>query len=97
MVGYGAGKRDIPGDIPVVIHIDPIAGDNTQHIQNAINFAATRPLQANGFRGVVELGPGKFDVNGQLSMTASGVVLLIFGMRRTSRKITNALESQNSY
>src|SRR5688572_3549589 len=75
MVGYGAGKRDIPGDIPVVIHIDPIAGDNTQHIQNAINFAATRPLQANGFRGVVELGPGKFDVNGQLSMTASGVVL----------------------
>jgi hypothetical protein len=75
MVGYGAGKRDIPGDIPVVIHIDPIAGDNTQHIQNAINLAATRPLQANGFRGVVELGPGKFDVNGQLSITASGVVL----------------------
>jgi hypothetical protein len=75
MVGYGAGKRDIPDDIPVVIDIDPIAGDNTQHIQNAINFAATRPLQASGFRGVVELGPGKFDVNGQLSMTTSGVVL----------------------
>jgi hypothetical protein len=75
MVGYGAGKRDIPSDIPVVIHIDPIAGDNTQHIQNAINFAATRPLQTNGFRGAVELGPGKFDVNGQLSITASGVVL----------------------
>ena len=75
MVGYGAGKQEIPTNIPVVIHIDPLAGDNRQHIQNAINFAASQPLQANGFRGVVELGPGKFDVNGQLSMTASGVVL----------------------
>jgi hypothetical protein len=75
MVGYGAGKQDIPSDIPVVIHIDPISGDNTQNIQNAINFAATRPLQANGFRGAVELGPGKFDVNGQLSIVTSGIVL----------------------
>jgi hypothetical protein len=75
MVGYGAGKRDIPSDIPVVIHIDPVPGDNTQHIQNAINFAATRPLQANGFRGIVELGPGKFDVSGRINITTSGVVL----------------------
>ncbi|MEX0612252.1 MAG: hypothetical protein WD738_04915 [Pirellulales bacterium] len=74
MVGYGAGKKPIPTDIPVAIHIDPIAGDNTQHIQNAINFAASRPL-VNGFRGVVELGPGKFDVFGRLTINASGVVL----------------------
>jgi hypothetical protein len=75
MVGYGAGQRPIPDDIPVVSHIDPIAGDNTQHIQNAINFASSLPMQANGFRGVVELGPGKFDVDGHLSITASGIVL----------------------
>jgi hypothetical protein len=75
MAGYGEGKRAIPADIPVVIHIDPIPGDNTQHIQNAINFAASRPLQANGFRGVVELGPGKFDVSARLNITTSGVVL----------------------
>ena len=75
MVGYGAGKRNIPENIPVAIHIDPIAGDNTQHIQNAINFAASRPLQANGFRGVVELGPGKFNVNGRINITTSGIVL----------------------
>ena len=75
MAGYGGGKQAIPSDVPVVIHIDPIVGDNTQHIQNAINFAASRPLQANGYRGVVELGPGKFDVSGHLNITTSGVVL----------------------
>jgi hypothetical protein len=75
MVGYGAGKQVIPDTVPAIIHIDPIAGDNTQLIQNAINFAQTQPLQANGFRGAVELGPGKFSVNGHLSITSSGVIL----------------------
>ncbi len=75
MVGYGAGKKAIPSDVPVVIHIDPLAGDNTQHIQDAINFASSLPTQANGFRGAVELGPGKFNVDGHVSITASGVVL----------------------
>jgi hypothetical protein len=75
MVGYGAGKRAIPDNVPAVIRIDPIAGDNTQHIQNAINAASAMPLQANGFRGAVELGPGQFNVNGRLSITTSGVVL----------------------
>jgi hypothetical protein len=75
MVGYGEGQRPIPDDVSVVIHVDPIAGDNTANIQNAINVAASRPIQANGYRGVVELGPGKFNVDGHLSITASGVVL----------------------
>ena len=75
MVGYGEGKRAIPDDLPALTRIGPVAGDNRQHIQNAINFAASQPLQANGFRGVVELGPGKYDVNGQINITASGIVL----------------------
>ena len=75
MVGYGEGQRPIPNDVPVVIHIDPIAGDNTAHIQDAINFAASQPIQANGYRGAVELGPGKFNVDGHLSITTSGIVL----------------------
>jgi hypothetical protein len=75
MVGYGEGKRPVPGNLPVLTRISPIAGDNTQHIQNAINFAASQPLQANGFRGVVELGPGKYDVNGKINITTSGIVL----------------------
>jgi hypothetical protein len=75
MVGYGTGKKAIPVDVPAVIHVDPVAGDNTAHIQAAINFVQAQPLQANGFRGAVELGPGKFNVNGHLSITASGVIL----------------------
>jgi len=59
----------------VVIHVNPLAGDNTQNIQNAINFAASLPLQANGFRGVVELGAGKFNVDGHINITTSGIVL----------------------
>jgi hypothetical protein len=75
MVGYAAGKRPIPNDLPVLITVQPIAGDNTQHIQSAINFAASQPLQPNGFRGVVQLGPGKFDVHGRINITTSGIVL----------------------
>lgn len=75
MVGYGAGKKPLPTGLPVVIHVDPLAGDNTQNIQNAINFAASLPLQANGFRGVVELGPGKFSVDGHINITSSAIVL----------------------
>lgn len=75
MVGYGAGQQSIPNDVPVVMHIDPIAGDNTAHIQSAINQVAAMPLGANGYRGVLELGPGKYDVDGHLSITTSGIIL----------------------
>jgi len=74
MVGYGAGLRDIP-DVPTVITLNPIAGDNTQHIQNAINQLAAMPILANGFRGAIELGPGQFNVNGTININASGIVL----------------------
>lgn len=94
MVGYGAGKRAIPNNIPVVVHIDPIAGDNTAHIQNAINAAAAMPLQANGYRGAVELGPGIFNVDGHLSITTSGIVLRGVGGGDNSATNTHII-SQN--
>jgi hypothetical protein len=75
MVGYGEGKRAIPESLPLLIRIGPVAGDNAQNIQNAINFAASQPLQSNGFRGVVLLAPGKYDVNGHINITTSGIVL----------------------
>src|SRR5258706_6033143 len=75
MVGYGGNLRSIPANIPVVIHVDPVVGDNTGNIQNAINFASGLSMQPNGFRGVVELGAGKFNVNSQITISASGVVL----------------------
>lgn len=94
MVGYGAGLRAIPSNIGVVIHVDPIAGDNAQNIQNAINFASSLPIQPNGYRGVVELGVGKFNVNTQININATGVVLRGSG---TGDSLTSAtwIVSQN--
>src|SRR3954468_23816750 len=75
MVGYGAGLRSIPVSIPGLVTVNPIAGDNTAAIQNAINFVSSQPIQANGFRGAVVLGPGQFNVNGLITVGASGVVI----------------------
>ena len=38
MVGYGAGKKPLPTGLPVVIHVNPLAGDNTQNIQKRHQF-----------------------------------------------------------
>jgi hypothetical protein len=50
-------------------------GDDTPAIQAALDAVAARPADPEGFRGVVELGPGSFTVAGTLRILASGVVL----------------------
>ena len=52
--GYGGGGIAIP-TLPLRETIWPVAGDNTQHIQNAIDYASSLPLQPGGFRGVVDV------------------------------------------
>ena len=42
-----AGQRAIPDDLPVLARIGPIAGDNRQHIQTAINFVAAQLIIAD--------------------------------------------------
>ena len=75
-VGYkGQGTALIPNNVPNILTLAPIAGDDTTQIQNAINFVSSLPLGADGFRGAVELGAGHYDVNTQLVIAASGVVL----------------------
>jgi hypothetical protein len=74
-VGYqGRGTELIPSDVPNVITISPIAGDDTAHIQAAINSVAAMPL-VDGFRGAVLLQAGHYDINTRLTIGASGVVL----------------------
>jgi hypothetical protein len=75
MVGYGAGWTDLPTTPPVVVTVTATTGDTTSRIQAAINSAAAMPLQANGYRGTVQLGPGDYEIAGQLKITASGIVL----------------------
>ena len=55
--GYQKSEKPIP-TVPVVLSIAPIVGDNTQHIQNAVNQVAAMPLDDNGFRGTILLQRG---------------------------------------
>jgi len=89
--GYEAG-----GAIPNVETVERIAapsgGDDTAAIQSAIDAASGRPVKETGFRGAVELGPGKYRVSDTLKIRASGVVLRGAGMDRTQLNATASLD-----
>ena len=55
--GYGGGGVPIP-TVPVKETIWPVAGDNTAHVQAAIDKVSALPLDRNGFRGAVLLRAG---------------------------------------
>src|SRR5579872_4458978 len=72
--GYKGGGVALP-TVPVTETVSAISGDNTAHIQAAINAVAAMGPDANGFRGAVLLEPGTYNVSGTLNLAASGVVL----------------------
>lgn len=73
--GYRGGDVTIP-NVPVrVVAAAPVEGDNTPRIQSAIDQVAAMPLGADGFRGAVLLGKGRFRIDGAIKLRASGVVL----------------------
>jgi hypothetical protein len=73
-VGYMYGDEPIP-DIPNVLEIEPVEGDNYTHIQNAINQIAEMPVDENGFRGALLLKKGTYPVAGSVFIQANGIVL----------------------
>lgn len=86
-VGYkGQGTELLPNDVPTTMTVSPIAGDDTANIQAAINAVAALPLQPNGYRGAVLLEAGHYDINTQLSINTSGVVL-----RGVSREVNGTV------
>jgi hypothetical protein len=88
-----------------VVHLSPAAGDNRSRIQAAINQVAAMPLNANGYRGVVQLAPGHYDIGNTLEIGASGVILRGVGdgasaatntiLRSTSTEQINMIEVGN--
>jgi PKD repeat protein len=72
--GYGGGGVAIP-NILVAKTISPVNGDNTSHIQAAIDEVSDLTPDSNGFRGAILLNPGTYPVSGQLFIHTSGVVL----------------------
>ena len=80
--GYGGGGVAIP-TIPVRETVWPVAGDNTENIQAAINKVSSRPLDAGGFRGSVLVKAGYYKMATPIRIDASGVVLRGEGMGDT--------------
>ncbi len=75
-VGYqGVGLEAIPESVPNVVTLSPVSGDDTGSIQAAINQVSALPIGPDGYRGAVLLQPGTYDINTQLLIEASGVVL----------------------
>ncbi len=80
--GYGGGGVPIP-TVPVKVTIWPVAGDNTEHIQAAIDNVSALPLDKSGFRGAVLLRAGYYKMATPVRIQASGVVLRGEGMGDT--------------
>ncbi|MDA9627810.1 T9SS type A sorting domain-containing protein [Flavobacteriaceae bacterium] len=73
-VGYKNGEEPLP-NVEVVKEISPISGDNTTHIQSAIDEVEALPLNEEGHRGALLLLPGEYPVSGQLIVNKSGVII----------------------
>jgi len=77
--GYGGGGVAIP-NVPVRETVWPVAGDNSENIQAAIDRVSSRAPDANGLRGAVRLKAGYYRMAIPVRIQASGVVLRGDGM-----------------
>lgn len=72
--GYRKSEVPIP-DVPNVVHVSLVDGDNSDRIQRAIDYVATLPADAMGRRGAVLLDKGTYRIDKALRIPASGIVL----------------------
>lgn len=81
--GYKASEQPIP-TIRIKVIVPVSKGDATLRIQSALDYVASLPIDANGFRGAVLLQKGTYEVVDQLRITASGIVLRGSGVNETT-------------
>jgi hypothetical protein len=87
--GYLASAQAIPNiEVKVVVPIQK--GDATNAIQSAIDYVAGLPFNNNGFRGAILLQKGIYQVDGQLQIKASGIVLRGYGATAQGTQIIGA-------
>ena len=79
--GYKGADADIPL-LTVVRTISPISGDNTAHVQAAIDAVGAMPL-VDGVRGAVLMQKGTYSVAGTIKIPYDGVVLRGEGIGQT--------------
>jgi hypothetical protein len=92
--GYRGGGVALP-EVPVVKTITALSGDNTQHIQSALNEVGNLPL-VNGIRGALLLKAGLYPVSGILYVNKAGVVIRGEGDGDASSTSTIILATGNS-
>lgn len=80
--GYRASEQALP-DVGVGVYVAWQEGDCSALIQQAIDQMARQKADAEGRRGAVLLGEGRFRLDTPLRMTASGVVLRGSGREKT--------------
>jgi len=82
--GYQGGGVAIPTNMAIKTNLSAVVGDNTAILQNAINYVGSLTPDTIGFRGVVLLNPGTYEMDGALTFNSnSGVVLRGSGTNNT--------------
>lgn len=72
--GYMGGGIEIP-NVLAEFTLSPIAGDNTAHIQSAIDQAMLLPKDASGIRGAILLSAGRYEIHATINLNQDGVIL----------------------
>ena len=72
--GYKGGGVALPY-VPLKETVWPVLGDNSDSIQAAIDRVSSLPLDENGFRGAVLLKMGFYQLDKEIYIRKSGVVL----------------------
>lgn len=87
--GYRGGTEPLPNVTALIpqsrwVTVSPGAGDDTAMIQAAIDSVEALTPDANGWRGVVFLNAGEYQLASTITINASGVVLKGAGDSATS-------------
>jgi hypothetical protein len=72
--GYRGGEADIP-DAKVAMRLAPIDGDNAPRINRAIRRLARQSPGPDGIRGKIQLAAGEFEIQSQIRIFHSGIVI----------------------
>ncbi len=94
-VGYMNSEASIP-NVPVVLTVFPVVGDNLNNVQNAINTVAAMPVGSDGFRGAILFKSGTYNVSDTIKINASGIVLKGEGFNGSGTNFIATKSSQYS-
>jgi hypothetical protein len=73
--GYKNSNIEIPEVNNIIKTITPLVGDNTKHINDAIQSLKAVSKDSHGIRGVLLLKKGKYEVYGIIKVDVDGLVI----------------------